>query len=320
MSGRNLPARSLFLSTVVVLLGLVVACGSSAPAANQAFVQLRLDTPTPIPTPTQPPSPTPTPSPPELTLDDTLARQGGFFTVALSGAPSAVGDVRAYFNGSSYRLLPRGSDWVGAVGLAMDIETGYYSVEVKGEGLETLTGRVLVDPYDFPVDYLTLPPDSSGLLVDSVAILQENALLARIYSAFTTPVRWSGAWIKPVAGPITNIFGTSRSINGGPLSPHTGTDIAADEATPVMAAASGKVAYAGLLYLRGGSIVIDHGGGVFSGYHHLSGFAVEEGQLVRAGDLIGYVGATGLADGPHLHWEAIVQGVRVDAMLFTKLR
>jgi murein DD-endopeptidase MepM/ murein hydrolase activator NlpD len=112
-------------------------------------------------------------------------------------------------------------------------------------------------------------------------------------------------------------FGEMRSENGGPYFPHTGVDIANGEGTGVFAAADGVVAYADRGYLYGNLAIIDHGVGVFSAYAHLQSFAVQAGQSVRKGDLIGYMGQSGYVTGPHLHWEAIVHGVRVDARLFT---
>ncbi len=88
--------------------------------------------------------------------------------------------------------------------------------------------------------------------------------------------------------------------------------------TPVIAANTGRVAFAGDLTVRGRSVILDHGAGVFSAYHHLSEIDVVEGQLVNKGDLIGAVGQTGLAEGPHLHWEIVVHGVEVDALLWTQ--
>jgi murein DD-endopeptidase MepM/ murein hydrolase activator NlpD len=85
-----------------------------------------------------------------------------------------------------------------------------------------------------------------------------------------------------------------------------------------MAANSGRVAVAQALQLRGNSVVIDHGSGVFSGYHHLAEIMVIEGQEVVQGDVIGTVGDSGLSTGPHLHWEVIVQGTRVDPMPWTQ--
>jgi murein DD-endopeptidase MepM/ murein hydrolase activator NlpD len=85
----------------------------------------------------------------------------------------------------------------------------------------------------------------------------------------------------------------------------------------VGAAAHGIVAFAGSLTVRGVSVIIDHGAGVFTGYHHLSRIDVAEGQEVVAGQIVGAVGMTGLATGPHLHWELVVQGVNVDPVFWT---
>ncbi|MFQ6019941.1 MAG: M23 family metallopeptidase, partial [Dehalococcoidia bacterium] len=156
-----------------------------------------------------------------------------------------------------------------------------------------------------------------ALLADIAAIQAERELLATIYSGFTPQRHWAGPWGLPVQGDITQPFGLLRSINGGPFSPHSGADFAADPGVPVAAAAAGRVAFAGALHLRGKSVVIDHGAGVFSGYHHLNEIAVSTGQEVAQGELIGTVGATGLVSGAHLHWEAIVHGVRVNPVHWT---
>ncbi len=98
---------------------------------------------------------------------------------------------------------------------------------------------------------------------------------------------------------------------------HHGTDFAVDEGTPIAASNSGRVAFADDLPIRGLSVILDHGGGVFTAYHHLSEASVVEGQFVSIGDLVGFVGSSGLATGPHLHWELVVGGVEVDPMLWT---
>jgi murein DD-endopeptidase MepM/ murein hydrolase activator NlpD len=85
-----------------------------------------------------------------------------------------------------------------------------------------------------------------------------------------------------------------------------------------MACATGTVAFVGALHQRGNSVILDHGAGVFSAYHHLAQVTVAQGQWVNAGDLVGTVGSTGLlTTGPHLHWEVIVRGVNVDPVLWT---
>jgi murein DD-endopeptidase MepM/ murein hydrolase activator NlpD len=85
----------------------------------------------------------------------------------------------------------------------------------------------------------------------------------------------------------------------------------------VLATNSGRVVMARQMALRGNMVIIDHGGGLLSGYGHMSAFAVAEGQTVQAGDIIGYVGNTGLSTGAHLHWEMAAGGIVVDALRFT---
>ena len=119
-----------------------------------------------------------------------------------------------------------------------------------------------------------------------------------------------------VAG-ISSRFGERRSFNDGPLGGnHGGTDFGLPEGSPVMAANSGRVALARQLALRGNMVIIDHGGGVFSGYAHLGAFAVAEGQEVEKGEVIAFVGNSGLSTAPHLHWEISVHGVLVDPVRF----
>ncbi len=84
-----------------------------------------------------------------------------------------------------------------------------------------------------------------------------------------------------------------------------------------MAAARGRVAFAGYLATRGNSVIIDHGAGVFTGYHHMSRIDAVVGMEIAQGGAVGAVGATGLATGPHLHWELIVGGVNVDPVFWT---
>ena len=116
---------------------------------------------------------------------------------------------------------------------------------------------------------------------------------------------------------MSSQFGEHRAFNDGPTTTHHGgTDFGAPEGTPVTASNSGRVALARQLAVRGNMVIIDHGGGVLSGYAHLSAFAVAEGQLVEKGQLIAYVGDSGLSTAPHLHWEISVHGVLVDPLRF----
>ncbi len=112
----------------------------------------------------------------------------------------------------------------------------------------------------------------------------------------------------------TTPFGARRVINGVRVSPHSGVDMAAPTGTPVRAVFSGKVVLASHLYYTGNTLVLDHGRGFFTLYAHLKSFSVPTGAMVRKGEVIGKVGATGRATGPHLHLGAYVEGVRVDPL------
>ncbi len=122
------------------------------------------------------------------------------------------------------------------------------------------------------------------------------------------------AW--PVEGRISGRFGRQRIYNGTPGAPHSGTDIAVPQGTPIKAPAAGIVTFAEPdLYLTGGTVLIDHGHGVSSSFLHMSRLDVEQGQRVEQGQAIGKVGATGRATGPHLHWGLNWFDVRLDPQL-----
>lgn len=118
-------------------------------------------------------------------------------------------------------------------------------------------------------------------------------------------------FILPVDGVITGHFGYRRIFNGIKKNPHSGTDIAAPEGTPVKASSDGKVLLSGGNYFYSGNVVIlDHGNNLQTIYAHLKEAVVYEGNNVKQGDIIGYVGKTGRATGAHLHWGASVNNVR----------
>ncbi|WP_258042813.1 M23 family metallopeptidase [Sphingomonas sp. NBWT7] len=125
-------------------------------------------------------------------------------------------------------------------------------------------------------------------------------------------VKRSGFMGMPVSGRVSSTFGMRRHPLLGFLRMHKGLDLAAPSGTPIYAPIDGRVAMAGRNRGYGNFIKLDHGSGVASGYGHLSRFAVSSGQRVQRGQIIGYVGSTGLSTGPHLHWEVWKNGVNVN--------
>jgi murein DD-endopeptidase MepM/ murein hydrolase activator NlpD len=122
----------------------------------------------------------------------------------------------------------------------------------------------------------------------------------------------SGFMGMPVSGRISSTFGMRRHPLLGFLRMHKGLDLAAPYGTPIYAPISGRVVLAGRNRGYGNFIKLDHGSGIASGYGHMSRFAVSAGQNVSRGQVIGYVGSTGLSTGPHLHWEVWKNGANVN--------
>lgn len=117
----------------------------------------------------------------------------------------------------------------------------------------------------------------------------------------------------PVEGRISGVYGSQRVYNGKPGSPHYGVDVAVPTGTEVRAPAAGVITLAEPdLFYSGGTIILDHGYRLSSSFLHLSKLHVTVGDEVQAGDLIGEVGATGRATGPHLDWRMSWRSARID--------
>jgi murein DD-endopeptidase MepM/ murein hydrolase activator NlpD len=147
-------------------------------------------------------------------------------------------------------------------------------------------------------------------------IKRENERMRAVFAHYDArPVNQS-VFEQPADGRISGTFGLRRFFNGEERQPHQGVDFAAATGTPVRAPADGKVALTGNFFFNGESIFLDHGQGVISMMNHLSRIDVREGQEIKRGEIIGAVGATGRATGPHLHWTLSLNNARVDPLLF----
>ncbi len=121
----------------------------------------------------------------------------------------------------------------------------------------------------------------------------------------------------PAKGPISGVYGSQRVYNGVPKNPHMGLDIAAPKGAWIKAPIAGKVVFAEPdLFYSGGTVILDHGLGLFSTYIHMEWVAVNIGDELKQGDHIGKVGAKGRASGPHLHWGMSWFEERLDPQLW----
>ncbi len=140
---------------------------------------------------------------------------------------------------------------------------------------------------------------------------QEQQAAYRVYRNEAGTEQWpTFRW--PLVGRLSSPFGLQRFFNDQPRAPHVGLDIAGPTGAAVVAPADAVVALTGDFFFNGRTVILDHGRGLFSMLCHFSEVAVKQGDVVKAGDLVGKVGATGRATGPHLHWTVSLNDQRID--------
>jgi len=151
--------------------------------------------------------------------------------------------------------------------------------------------------------------DKNALIAMEAQLTAKETEIARILEALRYGSAPNGKLMWPTAGRLISGFGNRRHPIFGGIRFHSGIDLAAASGTPIFAADGGEVIQTGYSGGYGYSILVYHGGGFATFYAHLSGFACSQGQMVKRGQVIGYVGSTGWATGPHLHFEVRINGV-----------
>lgn len=244
----------------------------------------------------------------QLTAGDPLG-------VKVSWAPDSarVTSVSVTFAGKREPVFDETDGARSIVPVSMSAKPGAYvlAVSVTDEfGItHSQTRSVAVTPLKGPVVLIELPPKVLASDTPQAWDAEEQALSA-IFAKGTPTPEWTKPFEIPVHGVESAGFGQARRfVPGGPVSYHTGVDLAVPMGTPIHAANAGTVVMARHLPISGNIVAIDHGGGVFSLYFHQSKILVTVGQKVTRGEVIGLAGTTGLSSGPHLHWEMRVDGV-----------
>jgi murein DD-endopeptidase MepM/ murein hydrolase activator NlpD len=262
-------------------------------------------------------------------------------TARVAGHPASPGDVIVLDVAASSpleqarvdvfdHLIPMWSTgdrsrWEALIGIDVETRPGRYPAIVRGLSVGgepttthvTLTvtrkvfgtRRLLVDPR------FSEPPAS-----EMPRIEREAQRLNALFSAVTGARYWNWPFEAPVAARASSPFGVRSVFNGVPRSRHNGVDFASLPGAPVHAPAGGRVALAEPLYFTGTTVIIDHGQGLYSLLAHLERAVVQSDDSVARGDVIGFVGATGRATGPHLHWSVRLQGARVDPLSLVSLQ
>jgi murein DD-endopeptidase MepM/ murein hydrolase activator NlpD len=188
-------------------------------------------------------------------------------------------------------------------------------VELQSSEIVNLQENVRVFPKRFAVQKITVAEKyAQPSPEDQKRSAEETKRLEAIWETVSTSRYWDGKFEVPLSSKQTSGFGRRRVVNGQPRSPHSGVDLKADTGTPIRAANSGKVVLAEDLFFSGNTVVVDHGLGLYTYYGHCSKILVQANEMVKSGQVIAEVGATGRVTGPHLHWACRLNEARVNPL------
>lgn len=242
----------------------------------------------------------------------------GGVVVAIVHGSHAMRAVSGYAFGRPVRFWSDAdpTTWYGFVAAGLDAKPGPYTATISGTdaaGTGSSSIALRVEPKRFETRRLKVdpqfvnPPASEG-----ERIAREAKQMAAVFAQVTPERLWHGQFEMPVPGEPTSSFGRLSVLNGESRGRHQGADFRAVTGTPVHAPNAGRVALAADLYFSGNTVIIDHGLGMFSLFAHFSHLAVQKGEMVSRGDVLGESGATGRVTGPHLHWALRVGETSVD--------
>jgi murein DD-endopeptidase MepM/ murein hydrolase activator NlpD len=211
----------------------------------------------------------------------------------------------------------QGSRWLAIVGVPLTVKPGSQQLVAKdASGSRNLA--FVVDSKKYPEQRITLKnqrqvnpnPD------DLKRIEGELAVQVQAYRSFSPGTPSNLILDKPVNGPLSSKFGVRRFFNGEERNPHAGLDFAVPAGTPIKSPAAGKVILIGNYFFNGNTVFVDHGQGFISMFCHMSKIDVKVGDAVPRGGVVGRVGSTGRATGPHMHWNVSLNDARVDPAIF----
>jgi murein DD-endopeptidase MepM/ murein hydrolase activator NlpD len=186
-----------------------------------------------------------------------------------------------------------------------------YSISIT-EGEKKQSASVVVNPSTFKTINLTLPEGKVTLSPENQKRVEKEYILQKKIWSKSTRRSWQGQFMQPLDTEISTEFGVKRIMNKKKTSIHRGMDFRGKTGTPVKAVNSGTVVLSKDLFYGGNTLIVNHGMGLYSVYMHLSGFNVTEGNKVDNGQIIGFVGSSGRATGPHLHLSVKLNGISVN--------
>ncbi|NNB44512.1 peptidoglycan DD-metalloendopeptidase family protein [Pseudomonas chlororaphis] len=233
--------------------------------------------------------------------------------VAVIDLGSAAQPPKASYQGKPLLVVKEQNNWLAIVGIPLTVKPGTQQISAGGRSL-----NFSVTSKKYPEQHITLKnkrqvnPDPADLK----RIDAELAEQVRAYRSFSPNTPSNLLLDKPVSGPLSSKFGVRRFFNGEERNPHAGLDFAVPAGTPIKTPAAGKVILIGNYFFNGNTVFVDHGQGFISMFCHMSKIDVKVGQQLARGGVVGKVGSTGRATGPHMHWNVSLNDARVDPAIF----
>lgn len=242
-----------------------------------------------------------------VTLNGEIIQGGLVRGVATAGA-------QVYLNEHSLQVGPAGEF---VFGFGRD-ETGTRQLKVVYADGHTIEKQLKIQTREYKIQRIEgiakriMKPNPKAI----ARVAKDNKMVAQARSVRSKRLDFSQDFIWPVLGPISGVYGSQRYYNGEPRRPHYGVDVARPTGTQVVAPADGVITlWVPDMFYSGGTLIIDHGFGVNSTFLHLSGSLVKKGDVVKQGQPVALIGATGRVTGPHLDWRMNWRSARLDPQL-----
>jgi len=221
-------------------------------------------------------------------------------------------------------LNPKTKTWNAIAGIALSVKPGVFTLTLSAVTLggkdASFQRRVTVRAGKYRSTALTVEGKYTAPSPEQQEIIaRDRQTKQETFSKVSPDREWAGDFKAPLDAPFSDTFGTTRTFNGQVRSTHEGLDFRAVAGTPIAALNAGTVLLARPLYFEGNCVVLDHGQGLLSLYLHMSEIKVKEGDKVETGQVLGLVGGTGRATGPHLHIAVRWQGVYIDPATLLKM-
>lgn len=200
------------------------------------------------------------------------------------------------------------------IGIPLNQKVGKASYQVDGKEYFFVIKKKV-----YKEQHLTVKRKHSNPPSDQIKRIQKESRLSKKAFSTFSKINLNKSYqdfLIPVQGTISSPFGLKRFFNEQARRPHSGIDIAAARGSNIIAPADGKIILTGNFFFNGNSIFIDHGQGLITMYCHMDKLESKQGDVVKAGEIIGKVGSTGRATGPHLHWTVSLNNSRIEPLLF----